>query len=838
MTALTRIRRPGVVRPAASGEPVGRHERAVRVVPWLLGLEAGLAVVAAGLPWLRAFAVPGARIVLLGGAALSVVPALVVAAGLRRPASLSVALSAALLLVVVLAAVAHDPRAVRAGLIAGPTGLLTETLPLTGTRALVLGPLLLVWVSGSAVAELILRSRKASAAAFLPPVAGYVAAYAATSGAPGSDEGSGALLLGALILLAVTQRAARAADGVVVDAAPVSGTPAGGVRVDRSPGAGGSAALPASPEQGSPVTGHRHTGPRRSWLASPTGRSAAVGVLVGGIVVGALGVGIPRIPALRRPVGLERRPEVLTLSLVDPVDVLAALREDDPSRPPVTLFRVHTDAATSGYAALAYLDDYDGNTWSLSSTFIPTGGRIPASASVGADGHVTATAVDAEVTILRTYGLPLIPVIGRPLALDGVPVDADAPTGMVVPTQALRAPMAYRFRSVAPPVTLAGVDPADQLQLTGQGAGADLGLPAGTGADLVAGLRFLASITGRRPAPSVAFLQAADRALRRVDRIVNPATSSSSAVPTASRGGTSLAEVITAVVIHERATPEQFATFFVLMARELGVPARIATGFRIAPPGAGDLPAGTYEVTNRQAWTWAQVPVVGVGGVAAAPTPTLSAQESAPPPVAAASTPTTTTPPRQASAPGAGLGGSHALAPPVRPRRSAGPSGLGAAGWGGAALFGLLVVLGLLGPGQAAARRALRRRLRHRGDPAGSAVGAWLEVLDALEVGGWRPPVDATADEVACGAADAFGPELHEPVAAIGAVAEQALYAPGRPPSSEASAAAWVTLRTLRAGLRCRLDRRSRVRAAMRVGHQARRSDQRSSRHHDRVTHR
>ena len=48
--------------------------------------------------------------------------------------------------------------------------------------------------------------------------------------------------------------------------------------------------------------------------------------------------------------------------------------------------------------------------------------------------------------------------------------------------------------------------------------------------------------------------------------------------------------MINAVTVDRAATPEQFATFYAVVARYLGVPARLVTGFRVAPP---DTRSGT-----------------------------------------------------------------------------------------------------------------------------------------------------------------------------------------------------------------------------------------------------
>ena len=64
----------------------------------------------------------------------------------------------------------------------------------------------------------------------------------------------------------------------------------------------------------------------------------------------------------------------------------------------------------------------------------------------------------------------------------------------------------------------------------------------------------------------------------------------------AALAGTSLAQVMNAVTVDRAATPEQFATFFAVLARYLGVPSRVVTGFRARRPLL--LPGRSRRVTT------------------------------------------------------------------------------------------------------------------------------------------------------------------------------------------------------------------------------------------------
>ena len=246
--------------------------------------------------------------------------------------------------------------------------------------------------------------------------------------------------------------------------------------------------------------------------------------------------------------------------------------------------------------------------------------------------------------------------------------------------------------------------------------------------------------------------------------------------------GTSLSQVINAVTNEHRGTPEQFATLYAMVARYLGVPARLVSGFRLAPGSdAGPVAAGAHQVTNRQAWTWAEVPVAGLGWVVADPTPDATIAVSAPPPTPAQATATTLAPP-QANAVPRNQAAGHAVAKPAAvkvPHSHPVPWWLVAL----AVVAGGLLLAGLLGPGLAGVRRVLRRRARYGADPSHLAVGAWLELLDGLQQAGMATGPSATSGEVATEAGLHFGPDVTESVHQVGAVADRAVCSPRRPPT-------------------------------------------------------
>jgi hypothetical protein len=260
-----------------------------------------------------------------------------------------------------------------------------------------------------------------------------------------------------------------------------------------------------------------------------------------------------------------------------------------------------------------------------------------------------------------------------------------------------------------------------------------------------------------------------------------------------------------------------------MAARYLGVPARVVTGFRLASSsGAGSVPAGDHDVTNRQAWTWVEIPVAGLGWVVADPTPdrVTGLGTSPPQPVQAAPT---TVPPNQANAvPRNEIAGAHAVA---KPAPVVTPHSYSVAWWVVllAAVAGAALFAAILGPGLAGARRLVRRQTRQQKDAPRLAVGAWLELLDVLQQAGMPSAAGDTAAEVATEAGRHFGPDVAGPVQEVGTVAEQAMFSLRSPPDQQSAEGAWETQQAIRHAIRRRLDRRQRVRAMLAVGSAPRR---------------
>jgi len=263
-----------------------------------------------------------------------------------------------------------------------------------------------------------------------------------------------------------------------------------------------------------------------------------------------------------------------------------------------------------------------------------------------------------------------------------------------------------------------------------------------------------------------------------------------------------------------QATPEQFATMYALLARSLGVPARLVTGFRTD----GLVPDTRTKLTDAEAWTWVEVPVSGLGWVVVDPTPTATGT----PPTENLSTATTSTtaPPPTNAKVNAGQNG-HALAPRVNASGHHSNTGLLIAA---AVIAGVIVVTALVFGWIIVGKQRRRKRRRYGDTPIDRVVGAWHETLDALTEAHLSDLAALTSDEVGQSVRQHFG----EPVAAhatrVGAAANVALFSSGASINTAVADDTWSEHDALRRSMHDALGLRSRIRMALRTAPRHRRS--------------
>lgn len=232
-------------------------------------------------------------------------------------------------------------------------------------------------------------------------------------------------------------------------------------------------------------------------------------------------------------------------------------------------------------------------------------------------------------------------------------------------------------------------------------------------------------------------------------------------------------DAVSAFLRDRRGFCQQFASTFALMARSLGIPARVAVGFT---PG-DQLADGTFVVRGRHAHAWPEVDLGPAGWVAFEPTPGrgnpqatgytgIEAAQAPPPPEQAAST-TSTSAPTTTSVPVTGADAPNDVdasatattAPPV----GSDDRSSGATSWW--PLTVALVAIAALGAALPLVRRRLRRR-RHRADPTIGSIGvAWDDTVDRFRALGVIPSAAETPLEYATRVARLLDdPEVDDPL--------------------------------------------------------------------------
>ncbi len=470
------------------------------------------------------------------------------------------------------------------GLRRGWSNLLTAGLPGDPTATLLVVPVLVLWLATAAAVAL-----AALGGAMLAPLMPLGAAFAV-----------------AVALLGGAERRATAAGAVLALASL-------GFALARAHRRGGVGASPAgSFRLGLPVV--------------------LVAVLVGAAVAAALPSGNRADPSTLRP-----RP-VTSVAELDP---LAQVRGQLTASPPRRLGTV-TLASSTGRLPVdrvttAVLGDFDGASWRNHDAYLSAGTTLPRDAD--ADGGLATNGptvtVRAHVTIDR-LDTPLLPVVGRPIRLSGVPAAFDPRTGTLVHTAAASS---YQYQLAATVPTPGAGRLADAVP----GSGPDLAryqtIPPGLPPALV---QVAARATaGARTA--YAKLTALQRFLR------DPAAFPYDLAGRPGHSYGSLTRLLTSDDPREgHSYAEQHAAAFALLARIKGFPSRIAVGYLLGPDTAGGR--GVFTLSQARAHAWPEVYLAGIGWTPFEPTDTSRLSHSEPPDTAStaaggmASAPTPTPP--------------------------------------------------------------------------------------------------------------------------------------------------------------------------------------------------
>lgn len=796
-----------------------------RAIPYSLLPLALIACVLASSPWLRAFPSAVLSVPLFGAALLSVLaPLIVIGVGVRR-LWLTALVDVVLFVFYELLVTLREPVGfshLYSGLVHGPSQILTFALPLVSPRTLLVAPVALCWLSGAIVGECVARGWQ-SVVPYCTLLVTFGLAYAGTARAVTSSADGrryDTILAGALLLALLLLRAAQA--WVVQDESAETTQPDG--------------ILPL--------------------------RGVGIGAVLALVVALAAAGAVQSSAFTGRPVTPARVPPLDQSEPLTPVSFVAGLRPADPRQRGDELFKVTVGATTSNYISLATVDYYDGDGWTFSRTFRPSGGVIPADADPTM--HPTNSPVDQQYTIDRGQltGAPWMPYVDRPQRVTGLAVNVDATSGMVVPGHTLHDGDSYTVSSVA---TTKSFDQLPRTALVGASASqTDTTLANGLSVPLGTLVTSLATETGVSSDQVIPFLQAVAQDFRTKSTLAGaPATTPSptpssptpstpghstpghrasarpgpsakhTATPTPTptsmppapphSGGTSFADVLASIRLSRSATPEQYATLMALVARKLGVPARVVTGFRIPPSSdTGALSPGTYDVRTSEAWTWVEIPVLGYGWVVLDPSPSSYAAQPAQPSGGAPPTATPSANPTGNAQLTHSNNQGHAVAPPSKVPHSAGVSATTVTLIVAIALIGLvtLLVLALL------LRKWLRvRRRRRADDPRLRLLGAWQESLDVLQEAGLPDLSYLTGAEVAATTADRFGGEPGAQARYLGDAANVAIFSPATVVTPGEADAAWKAQAVLSRTVRRRLRWPDRIGSRLRY-HRSRRTSQ------------
>jgi transglutaminase-like putative cysteine protease len=421
--------------------------------------------------------------------------------------------------------------------------------------------------------------------------------------------------------------------------------------------------------------------------------------------------------------------------------------------PEVPVFRYSSGTRVDRWR-LAVLDRFNGVTWSPGGEPRRLGAPLPAPAAPPSDLRT------ADVTVFGSLGpwLPSQPLVS---GVDGVTPFVDATSGQLrLPGPADGA--AYRLRwwepSGQPGLLGRGVDPA---------AARDVGDVGAVPPEVTALAR--GAVRDMRPSFQTALLL--EKYFSDNYRVVR----AGERLPTGS-GWPQLKRFLLETHV---GTSEQFAAAYVAVAKLLGIPARIAVGFR-SPAGSGR----DVVVRNADVLAWPEVAVDGVGWVALDPTGAAAASgglgDTTARARAALPPPDQLTPPRL---PSAGTGASA-------------PDGGFSVPWPVfAVLLAVLVVLWPAGVPAVGAVRAWRRRRRPGYE---SVAGAWAEARDRLRAHG----VVLTPGMTVRDALSAVGPSapagVREGLSELAGAMDAAMWTVS---ASDERERAWAAVRKLRRGL-------------------------------------
>lgn len=521
---------------------------------------------------------------------------------------------------------------------------------------------------------------------------------------------------------------------------------------------------------------------RGGWRAAAPALAASVAALaVGGLAGAAVD------PVERQALSLreEHRPPPLPAAAVSPVDQIA----DKLSRPDDIAFRARADAPVDRWRQ-AVFTQFDGVNWTAAARYEVLGSVL------GPDPAVTVPTEAREASVeIATVSGPWLPAQDGLRSVEGIAPYVDSSTRVLV-TGADVSGLRYRLTWSVPSADAAALADAS----VDTAAVSRLGSLGEVPVDLTELGR---AAVGNQP-PSLRTALVLESYFRKNFTVATGVGDKAAADVKPPPTGHAYPQLRHFLTKDKRGTSEQFATAYVVLARTIGLPARLAVGFRQGSERDQD---GSSVVRNRDVLAWPEIAVSGLGWVPLDPTGTI----------AAAGADTKDIPSiledQRKKLPDQNKLAQPADPPPTAeiprteepPRPSAWPLWLSA---GGAALL-LLALAGV------PTAKRIRRLRRTRGQPEAVAMGAWREARDRLRDHGVLARASMTVRDLDTASRPVVGGAALAGLDALAPCVDEALWSPA-PVSGHTARAAWTAVTLVDRGL-AELPLRARVLALFRL---------------------
>jgi transglutaminase-like putative cysteine protease len=321
--------------------------------------------------------------------------------------------------------------------------------------------------------------------------------------------------------------------------------------------------------------------PRRD-VAGATLTAVVLGSLIA-LVAGAVG---PRLPGAGDDPLIETRNRISDVTQV--VSPLVDIRSRLVNRSNVTMVTV--EASFASYWRSVTLSEFDGRTWKPADQDLQPTSSMPGTPPAGA-------ALNYQRITVGGAGGPFLPVAGDPIAASGDLQWAASSGSLVVPDDGLQRGDVYEVASAVP-------SPSPDLLRDAGIAGAPGGstaLPDGVPDEA---LTLAREVTSGAATPYDQALALQNWFQDNFDYDLDVQLGHSD-------------DAIREFLSIRRGYCEQFAGTFAVMARSLGLPARVAVGFS----SGREVQPGRFQVLGRNAHAWPEVWFDGIGWVLFEPTP-------------------------------------------------------------------------------------------------------------------------------------------------------------------------------------------------------------------------